>query len=99
MTDEGWIDTGEEIAIRSHLAEVLDDGTEVFVAEGPVPDGIPVETHVIGSLQVKAIYEDGFIDGENYPHPRSGERWFLSDGKWVCELLEDGQGPERPGAS
>lgn len=71
MTDEGWIDTGEEVAIRYGPAGTLDDGTEVFVADGPVPEGIPVETHVIGGIQVKAIYADGFIDDDRYPHPRS----------------------------
>lgn len=97
MTDESWIDTGEEVAIRYGPAGTLDDGTEVFVADGPVPEGIPVETHVIGGFQVKAIYADGFIDDDRDPHPRSGERWFLSEGRWVCELLKDEQSPEEPG--
>lgn len=97
MTDGGWIDTGEEVAIRYRPTGALDDGTHVFVADGPVPEGIPVETHVIGGIQVKAIYADGFIDDDRYPHPsRPGERWSLSEGRWVCELLEDEQGPERP---
>lgn len=89
MTDDGWIDTGEEVAIKFRPAGALDDGTEVFVADGPVPEGIPVEMHVSDGIQVKAIYADGFIDEDRSPHPKPGERMFLSEGRWVCERLGD----------
>lgn len=64
----------------------LEDGSQVFLVDGPVPDGIPVELHVRGDTQVKAIYSDGHIDADPSPHPmQPGERWFLSEGTWVHE--------------
>ena len=81
--NDEWEDTNEEFAVGYALVRVENDGTEIFIAVGAVPEGIPVEKHVLHDVQVKAIYADGQLDLERYPCPKDGESLFLSGGKWV----------------
>ena len=82
--DRNWQDTGEMVHVR-YVPTVVENGIKIFVADGPVPEGIPVELHVKGDTQVKAIYADGHVDDEPCPvlddHGPSalGRRGLLSE--------------------
>lgn len=60
--EDGWHNTGEEVTVTYHPVTVEADGTRILFAEGPVPHGMPVEIHMRGLSQVKAIYADGYVD-------------------------------------
>lgn len=67
MVNEGWEGTGEMRSVRYVAARIEGDGTRVFIADGPVPEGIPLELHVLDDVQTKAVYADGYVDEDPIP--------------------------------
>ena len=67
--EDGWYNTGEEITVTYTPVTVEADGTRILIAEGAVPDGMPVEIHMLGLSLVKAIYADGYVDHDRATLP------------------------------
>ena len=67
--EEGLHNTGEKITITYSAVTVEADGTRILIAEGAVPDGMPVEIHMLGLSLVKAIYADGYVDHDRATLP------------------------------
>lgn len=60
--EDGWHNTGEKITVTYSPVTVEADGSRILIAEGAVPDGMPVEIHMLGLSQIKAIYAHGHVD-------------------------------------
>lgn len=67
VVNKEWKDMGERLIVRYAEARIESDGTRVLIADGPVPEGIPVELHVLDDVQTKAVYADGYVDEDPSP--------------------------------
>ncbi len=67
VVNEAWEETSERLSVRYVRARIESDGTSVLIADGPVPEGIPVELHVLDDVQTKAVYADGSVDEDPIP--------------------------------
>ncbi|HSH58983.1 MAG TPA: hypothetical protein VK988_04945 [Acidimicrobiales bacterium] len=67
------MDAGEELSVRYLPVDSLADGTKIFVAEGDVPEGIPVELRIDSEGQTTAVYADGSTEDDGPAPAAPGE--------------------------